>query len=197
VRTFFDPSRPSGVANTTLGITVQHKCGRRNTARSSRDQGPREEALVESMSDLCRQRIVHIPRVPTMHSGRRRGGSKENPITANKVFLAVKTGKAAGCDKIRPGTLKALNRERDHWLPPVPSGMTFWKGTERLVGKLGWSSPHKQGDRKQYNNYRGFSLLSLPRKVHDKCLEKRCHEIIEPKLDDAQCGFRPGVKQNY
>ena len=25
-----------------------------------------------------------------------------------------------------------------------------------------------------------------------KCLEKRCREIFEPELDDAQCGFRPG-----
>jgi len=25
-----------------------------------------------------------------------------------------------------------------------------------------------------------------------KCLEKTCHEIIEPKLNDTQCGLRPG-----
>ena len=25
-----------------------------------------------------------------------------------------------------------------------------------------------------------------------KCLEKICHEIIEPKLNDTQCGLRPG-----
>ena len=24
------------------------------------------------------------------------------------------------------------------------------------------------------------------------CLEKKCREIVEPKLTDAQCGFRPG-----
>ena len=25
-----------------------------------------------------------------------------------------------------------------------------------------------------------------------KCVEKRCREIIESKLNDTQCGFRPG-----
>jgi len=39
--------------------------------------------------------------------------------------------------------------------------------------------------------FRGISLLGLPGKVYGKCLEKRCREIIEPKLDDTQCGFRP------
>ena len=26
----------------------------------------------------------------------------------------------------------------------------------------------------------------------DKCVEKRCRKVIEPNLNDAQCGFRPG-----
>jgi len=35
-----------------------------------------------------------------------------------------------------------------------------------------------------------FSLASL--EVFANCHEKRCREIIEPKLDHAQCGCRPG-----
>ena len=50
----------------------------------------------------------------------------------------------------------------------------------------------KKGDRKQCTNYRGISLLSLPRKVYAKCLERKCREIVESKLEDGQCGFRPG-----
>ena len=49
---------------------------------------------------------------------------------------------------------------------------------------------HKNGDRSECTNYRGISLLSRPGKVYAKCYEKRCREIIEPKLDDIQCGFR-------
>ena len=40
--------------------------------------------------------------------------------------------------------------------------------------------------------HRGIFLLSLPGKVYAKCLEKRCRERVEPQLQDAQCGFRPG-----
>ena len=41
-------------------------------------------------------------------------------------------------------------------------------------------------------NYRGISLIIVPGKVYAKNLEKKCHEIVEPQLTDAQCGFRPG-----
>ena len=29
-------------------------------------------------------------------------------------------------------------------------------------------------------------------KVYAKCLERKCREIVESKLEDGQCGFRPG-----
>jgi len=32
----------------------------------------------------------------------------------------------------------------------------------------------------------------LPGKIYVNCLENTWHEIIEPKLDNTQCGFRPG-----
>ena len=51
---------------------------------------------------------------------------------------------------------------------------------------------HKKGDKRKCTNYRGISLISVPGKVYAKCLEKKCREIVEPKLTDAQCGFRPG-----
>ena len=51
---------------------------------------------------------------------------------------------------------------------------------------------HKKGDQRKCTNYRGISLISVPDKVYAKCLEKKCREIVEPKLTDAQCGVRPG-----
>ena len=51
---------------------------------------------------------------------------------------------------------------------------------------------YKKGDKKKCTNYRDISLLSLPGKVYAKCLKKRCHEIFEPQLQDAQCRFCPG-----
>ena len=50
----------------------------------------------------------------------------------------------------------------------------------------------KKGDRKQYTNYREISFLKLPGKVSAKCLERKCREIVELKLEDDQCGFHLG-----
>ena len=51
---------------------------------------------------------------------------------------------------------------------------------------------HKKGDKRKCTNYRGISLISVPGKVYAKCLEKKCRKIVEPKLTDAHCDFRPG-----
>ena len=49
---------------------------------------------------------------------------------------------------------------------------------------------HKKRDKKKCANYRDISLPSLSEKVYAKCLEKRCCEIFEPQLQDAQYGLR-------
>ena len=54
------------------------------------------------------------------------------------------------------------------------------------------SLPNEKADCKQRTNYRGISLLSLPGKVHAKCLERKCREIVESKLEDGKYSFRPG-----
>uniref|UniRef100_A0AAQ4PCE6 Reverse transcriptase domain-containing protein n=1 Tax=Gasterosteus aculeatus aculeatus TaxID=481459 RepID=A0AAQ4PCE6_GASAC len=41
-------------------------------------------------------------------------------------------------------------------------------------------------------NYRGITLLSLPGKVYSKMLERRVRLIVEPRIEEEQCGFRPG-----
>ena len=37
--------------------------------------------------------------------------------------------------------------------------------------------------------YRGISLPIFPGKVYAKCLETKCREIVESKLEVGQCGF--------
>ena len=37
-----------------------------------------------------------------------------------------------------------------------------------------------------------MSLISIPGNAYAKRLEKKCREIVEPKLTDAQCGICPG-----
>ena len=50
----------------------------------------------------------------------------------------------------------------------------------------------KKRDRKQCTNCREISLVNLPGKVFAKCLKRKCQEIVKSKLEDGQCGFRPG-----
>ena len=49
----------------------------------------------------------------------------------------------------------------------------------------------RKSDRKECTNYQRISLLSLPGKVYAKCFKRKCREIMESKLKDGQCGFRP------
>ena len=120
---------------------------------------------------------------------------KDEVFTAAEVATAVKgikSGKAAGEDKIRPEMLKALTREGILWLTRVCQ--VAWKfGKTPRDWQTGVIIPiFKKGDRKQCTNYREISLLSLPGKVYAKCLERKCREIVKSKLEDGQCSFRPG-----
>jgi len=49
---------------------------------------------------------------------------------------------------------------------------------------------HRKEDRRKCIKYRGISFLSLCGKVYAKCLEERCREKFESKLDDIH--FRSG-----
>uniref|UniRef100_A0AAQ4RS36 Reverse transcriptase domain-containing protein n=1 Tax=Gasterosteus aculeatus aculeatus TaxID=481459 RepID=A0AAQ4RS36_GASAC len=50
----------------------------------------------------------------------------------------------------------------------------------------------KKGDQRACANYRGITLLSHPGKVYSKVLERRVRPIVEPRIEEEQCGFRPG-----
>ena len=119
---------------------------------------------------------------------------EDKVFTAAEVATAIKgikSGKAAGGDEIRPEILKALTGEGILWLTRVRQ--VAWKlGKTPRDWQTGVIIPiFKKGDRKQCTNYRGISLLSLPGKVYAKCLDRKCREIVESKLEDGQCGFRP------
>ena len=110
----------------------------------------------------------------------------------NAVIKSLKTGKAPGEDDIRPEMLKAMNMNSVRWLTRVC----------RVASRTGqapkqWQTSviipiHKKEDERKCTNYWGISLISVPVKVFDKYLEKKCHEIVEHKLTDAQCGFCHG-----
>ncbi|TWW81502.1 hypothetical protein D4764_01G0013170 [Takifugu flavidus] len=50
----------------------------------------------------------------------------------------------------------------------------------------------KKGDWRVCSNYRRITLLSLPGKVYSGVLERRVRRIVEPQIQEEQCGFHPG-----
>ena len=46
---------------------------------------------------------------------------------------------------------------------------------------------HKKGDERKCANCRGIFPIDAPGKVYAMCLEKKCRELVEPKLTDAHC----------
>ena len=101
-------------------------------------------------------------------------------------------GKAPGVDEIRPEYLKSLDVQGLSWLTRL-CNIAWLSGTVPMDWRTGVVVPlFKKGDRRVCSNYRGITLLSLPGKVYSRVLERRIRPIVEPRIQEEQCGFRPG-----
>ncbi|KAI3352392.1 hypothetical protein L3Q82_005184 [Scortum barcoo] len=118
-------------------------------------------------------------------------------ITQAEVTEVVRKllgGKAPGVDEIRPEYLKSLDVVGLSWLTRL-CNIAWRLGT---VVPLEWQTGvvvplFKKGDRRVCSNYRGITLLSLsPGKVYARVLERRIRPIVDPRIQEEQCGFRPG-----
>ncbi|XP_048857101.1 uncharacterized protein LOC125724452 [Brienomyrus brachyistius] len=119
----------------------------------------------------------------------------DSPISGVEVAEVVKKllgGRAPGVDEIRPEFLKALDAAGLSWLTRICS-IAWTSGAVPLDWQTGVVVPlFKKGDRRVCSNYRGITLLSLPGKVYSGVLERRVRRIVEPRIQEEQCGFRPG-----
>ena len=118
-----------------------------------------------------------------------------SPISLGEVTVVVKqlhSGKAPGIDEIPPEMLKALGVEGLSWLTRL-FNIAWGSGSVPKEWQTGVVVPlFKKGDQRVCANYRGITLLSLPGKVYSKVLERRVQPIVEPCIEEEQCGFRPG-----
>ncbi|XP_049595828.1 leucine-rich repeat-containing protein 57 isoform X1 [Syngnathus scovelli] len=119
----------------------------------------------------------------------------DSPISGVEVTEVVKKllgGRAPGVDEIRPEFLKALDVVGLSWLTRLYN-VAWTSGTVPLDWQTGVVVPlFKKGDRRVCSNYRGITLLSLPGKVYSGVLERRVRREVEPRIQEEQCGFRPG-----
>ncbi|KAK3534419.1 hypothetical protein QTP86_015229 [Hemibagrus guttatus] len=108
-----------------------------------------------------------------------------------EVVQQLLGGKAPGVDEIRPEYLRSLDVVGLSWLTRL-CNIAWRSGTVPLDWATGVVVPlFKKGDRRVCSNYRGITLLSLPGKVYSRVLEKRVRPLVEPRIQEEQCGFRP------
>ncbi|KAK3522957.1 hypothetical protein QTP86_010312 [Hemibagrus guttatus] len=108
-----------------------------------------------------------------------------------EVVQQLLGGKAPGVDEIRPEYLKSLDVVGLSWLTRLcniawRSGTVPLDWATRVVVPL-----FKKGEQRVCSNYRGITLLSLPGKVYSRVLERRVRPLVEPRIQEEQCGFRP------
>ncbi|KAK3566946.1 hypothetical protein QTP86_006763 [Hemibagrus guttatus] len=108
-----------------------------------------------------------------------------------EVVQQLLGGKAPGVDEIRPEYLKSLDVVGLSWLTRL-CNIAWQSGTVPLDWATGVVVPlFKKGDRRVCSNYRGITLLSLPGKVYSRVLERRVRPLVEPRIQEEQCSFRP------
>ena len=110
----------------------------------------------------------------------------------SKAIDQLRRDKAPGVCNITTELLRDTGVSTKVWLHRVIS--TVW---EQESIPQDWKKAiiipiHKKGDRKECGNSRGISLLSVPGKVLTRVILNRIGKIIDERLRDNQCGFRPG-----
>ncbi|VDP76842.1 unnamed protein product [Schistosoma curassoni] len=116
-----------------------------------------------------------------------------NPPTTEEIRMAIrriKSGNAAGPDNIPAEALKS-----DIEITTNMLHLLFKKIWEEEHVPTDWKEGHlikipKKGDLSKCENYRGITLLSVPRKVLNGVLLNRMKDTVDAQLRDQQAGFR-------
>uniref|UniRef100_A0A8C9VLN8 Reverse transcriptase domain-containing protein n=1 Tax=Scleropages formosus TaxID=113540 RepID=A0A8C9VLN8_SCLFO len=136
--------------------------------------------------------LLNPSNTPSIEEGDLEGDSSITLAEVAEVVKKLLGGKAPGVDEIRPEFLKSLDVVGLSWLTRLCS-IAWSSGKLPLDWQTGVVVPlFKKGDRRLCSNYRGITLLSLPGKVYARVLERRIRPIVEPRIQEEQCGFRPG-----
>ena len=117
-----------------------------------------------------------------------------NGITLEEVKRMVNRlqyNKAAGVDEIKSELIKDSGLSGLKWLHRIinmawESGQVPSDWTKAVITPI-----FKNGNRKDCNKYRGISLISVVDKIFSGIVERRVRVLVEDKLDENQCGFRP------
>ena len=121
--------------------------------------------------------------------------TSEDNISEQEILESIrklKRGKAGGHDTITPEMIKQMGSKGLEMLLDLINA-AWEQGEVPSDWEIGVILPiHKKGDPRECTNYRGITLLSVAAKVYEDILNRRLKKIIDPQLDEAQCGFRKG-----
>ncbi|KAK3549912.1 hypothetical protein QTP86_015528 [Hemibagrus guttatus] len=144
--------------------------------------------------------LLNPTNTPSVEEPEAEDSEVDSFITQAEVTEVVQQllgGKAPGVDEIRSEYLKSLDVVGLSWLTHL-CNIVWRSGTVPLDWATGVVVPlFKKGDRRVCSNFRGITLLSLPGKVYSRVLERRFQPLIEPQIQEEQCGFRPGCGTLY
>jgi exonuclease III len=183
IKTFWQTVRRSRRSGGTALQVLRDKEGRVIT---------HEAAVVERWREYFEELLNPTSASPPVPELQIRAVTNLDPDETRRAISRLKSGKAAGGDEIRPEMLKAIGGAGIDWLTRV--FQVAWDSGEAPADwQDGVVVPiFKKGDKTECANYRGITLLSLPGKIYAKILESRVRGIVEPRVSDEQCGFRPG-----
>ncbi|KAK3545916.1 hypothetical protein QTP70_016712, partial [Hemibagrus guttatus] len=133
--------------------------------------------------------LLNLTDTPSIEEPEAEDSEADSFITQAEVTEVVQQllgGKAPGVDEIRPEYLKSLDVVGLSWLTRLCQGQCLW------TGRPGWWSLFlRRGTRGCVPNIAGSHFLSLPGKVYSRVLERRVRPLVEPWIQEEQCGFRP------
>ncbi|KAK3518703.1 hypothetical protein QTP70_008587 [Hemibagrus guttatus] len=179
--------------------TVQHlRRGKQLSANTVYSGGGE---LLSSTGDTVRrwkeyfEDLLNRTDMPSVEEPEAKDSEVDSFITQAEVTEVVQQllgGEALGVDEIHPEYLKSLDVVGLSWLTRL-CNIAWRSGTVPLDWATGVVVPlFKKGDRRVCSNYRGITLLSLPGKVYSRVLERRVRPLVEPRIQEEQCGFCPG-----
>ncbi len=121
------------------------------------------------------------------------GGPSLCHYTKEKAIRKLKVGKVPGSDSITAEMLKyggEMVVVRTVWI------CNLAREQGKVPHNFRWAiivSLYKgKGNREEYNNYRGISLLSVPGKIYGTILNERMMNITDKSVGDEQGGFWKG-----
>ncbi|XP_076043707.1 uncharacterized protein LOC143026815 [Oratosquilla oratoria] len=115
-------------------------------------------------------------------------------ITTEEIEYALKkmkNNKSPGCDELAVELLKQGGQEIKMYLKNIfnhawNEGAIPEEWNNALICPI-----FKKGNKRECRNYRGISLLTHIGKVYERVLERRLRHLVEDRLSEWQCGFRP------